>query len=206
MATRKTTPGTPRHPHTGGVTRRRGETLEAALLDAAWDELQAVGYGALTMEAVADRAGTSRAVLYRRWPKKAELVVASLRRRRPILSGEAPDTGSLRGDVVALLTRMSTRLAKTGPEMVYGLLGDYLADAELFDRLRSDVLQIGTEVTMTILKRAADRGEARQDVPSRVAAVPTDLYRNELLLRRTPPDKGVIAEIIDDVFLPLVRP
>jgi AcrR family transcriptional regulator len=206
MATRKTTPGTPRHPHTGGVTRRRGETLEAALLDAAWDELQAVGYGALTMEAVADRAGTSRAVLYRRWPKKAELVVASLRRRRPILSGEAPDTGSLPGDLVARLTRMSTRLAKTGPEMVYGLLGGYLADAELFDRLRSDVLQIGTEVTMTILKRAADRGEARQDVPSRVAAVPTDLYRNELLLRRTPPDKGVIAEIVDDVFLPLVRP
>jgi len=54
--------------HNGGTTRRRGAELEAALLDAAWDELQAVGYAGLTMEAVADRAGTSRAVLYRRWP------------------------------------------------------------------------------------------------------------------------------------------
>src|SRR5580658_5732141 len=99
MPTRTNPPDAPRHPHTGGVTRRRGEALEAALLDAAWDELQLAGYQALTMEAVADRAGTSRAVLYRRWPKKAELVVAALRRHRPILSGDVPDTGSLRGDV-----------------------------------------------------------------------------------------------------------
>jgi AcrR family transcriptional regulator len=206
MATRKTPTATSRHPHTGGVTRRRGEALETALLDAAWEELDAAGYEAMTLEAVADRAGTSRAVIYRRWPKKAELVVAALRRRRPMLSGEVPDTGSLRGDVVALLTRMSTSLAKTGPEMLYGLLGDYLADADLFERLRADVLQIGTEVTTTMLQRAAARGEARPDVSPRVAALPTDLYRNELLLRRTPPDKGVIAEIVDEVFLPLVRP
>jgi AcrR family transcriptional regulator len=206
MATRRTAAETSRHPHTGGVTRRRGEELEAALLDAAWDELQAAGYQAMTMEAVADRAGTSRAVLYRRWPKKAELVVAALRRRRPMLSGEVPDTGSLRGDVVALLTRMSARLAKTGPEMLYGLLGDYLSDAELFDRLRSDVLTIGADVITTMLKRGAERGEASFDVSPRVAALPTDLYRNELFLRRTPPDKAVIDEIVDDVFLPLVRP
>jgi AcrR family transcriptional regulator len=50
-------------PHTGGVTRRRGKALEAALLDPAGDELQLVGYQSLTMDAVADRAGTSRAVL-----------------------------------------------------------------------------------------------------------------------------------------------
>ena len=205
MATPKSSTDAPRHPHTGGVTRRRGEALEAALLDAAWTELQLVGYQALTMEALADRAGTSRAVLYRRWPKKAEIVVAALRRRRPMLSGAVPDTGSLRGDVVALLSRMSTRLDKTGPETLYGLLGDYLADAELFDRLRADVLQIGTEVMTGILKRAAERGEAHPNVIPRVAALPTDLYRNELLLRRTPPDKAAIAEIVDDVFLPLVR-
>ncbi len=195
-----------RHPHSGGRTRRRGAALEEALLDAAWDELQEAGYQAMTMEAVADRAGTSRAVLYRRWPKRAELVVAALRRHRPIISGEVPDTGSLRGDVLTLLTQMSDRLAATGPETVYGLLGDYLGDAELFERLRLDVLQTGTGVMPGILKRAAERGEARPAVPTRVATVPTDLFRNELYLRRAPPDATVIAEIVDDVFLPLVRP
>jgi len=192
--------------HNGGKTRRRGGALEAALLDAAWDELQAVGYAGLTMEAVADRAGTSRAVLYRRWPKRPELVIAALRRHRPMLSGEVPDTGSLRGDVLAVLQRMSRRLAETGPETVYGLLGDYLADAELFLRLHGQVLQIGAEVMTTILKRAADRGEARTGVSSRIATLPTDLFRQELFLRRTPPSEGVITEIVDDVFLPLVRP
>src|SRR5580704_17603611 len=71
------------HAHSGGTTRRRGEALETALLDAAWEELQAVGYAGLTTEAVADRAGTSRAVIYRRWPKRAELVIAALRVHRP---------------------------------------------------------------------------------------------------------------------------
>ncbi len=195
-----------RHPHSGGRTRRRGAALEDALLDAAWDELQASGYQAMTMEAVADRAGTSRAVLYRRWPKRAELVVATLRRHRPIISAEVPDTGSLRGDVLALLTQMSERIAITGPETVYGLLGDYLGDAELFERLRLDVLQTGPGAMAGILNRAADRGEARPGVSARVAAVATELFRNELLLRRSPPDAAVIAGIVDEVFLPLVRP
>jgi len=195
-----------RHPHSGGRTRRRGGALEAALLDAAWDELQAAGYQAMTMEAVADRAGTSRAVLYRRWPRRAELVVAALRRHRPVLSGPVTDTGSLRGDVIALLTRAADRLTAIGPETVYGLLGDYLADAELFERLRLDLLQIGTGTTAAILERAAGRGEARPGIPVRIAAVPTDLFRNELLLRRSAPSVATITEIVDEVFLPLVRP
>ena len=58
--------------------RRRGEVLEKALLDAAWAELTERGYDDLTVDAVATRAGTSRAVLYRRWPSKQELVLATL--------------------------------------------------------------------------------------------------------------------------------
>jgi len=192
--------------HSGGKTRRRGEALEYALLDAAWAELQAAGYAGLTMEAVADRAGTSRAVLYRRWRNRPELVLAVIRRHRPLLSGEIPDTGTLRGDVLALLRRMSSRLAEIGPETVYGLLGDYLSDAGMFARGRDQLLSISAEVMETILKRAADRGEARADVENRVATLPTALFRNELFLARTPPSEGTLVEIVDDVFLPLVRP
>lgn len=190
----------------GGKTRRRGEALEAALLDAAWDELQAAGYAGLTMEAVADRAGTSRAVLYRRWRNRPELVVATMRRHRPMLSGEIPDTGSLRGDVLALLGRMSARLNEIGPDTVYGLLGDYLAHGELFESLQGQVLQISSGVMATILTRAADRGEARRDVSPRIATVPTDLFRNELFRTRAAPPEQVLAEIVDEVFLPLVQP
>jgi AcrR family transcriptional regulator len=192
--------------HSGGKTRRRGEALEHALLDAAWAELQETGYAGLTMEAVADRAGTSRAVLYRRWPSRPDLVIAAIRRSRPMLSGEIPDTGSLRGDVLALLRRMSGRLAEIGAQTVYGLLGDYLGDVGLFARSQQDVLHISAEVMQTILKRAADRGEARPGVERRIATLPTDLFRNELFRSRTPPSEGTLVEIVDDVFLPLVRP
>jgi hypothetical protein len=99
---------------------------------------------------------------------------------------------------------MSERFTATGPETLYGILGDYLADAELFARLSGDVLQIGPDIMTSILNCAAGRGEARPDVTTRVAALPTELFRNELFLRRTPPTPAVIAEIIDDVFLPLV--
>jgi AcrR family transcriptional regulator len=192
--------------HSGGKTRRRGAALENALLDAAWAELQETGYAGLTMEAVADRAGTSRAVLYRRWRNRPELVIAAIRRYRPMLSGEIPDTGSLRGDVLALLRRMSSRLAEIGTETVYGLLGEYLSDAEMFAQGQRQLLDISAEVMGTILKRAADRGEARSDIGARIATLPTALFRNELFLTRNPPSEGTLVEIVDDVFLPLVRP
>src|SRR4051812_21660767 len=83
--------------------RRRGQELEDALLDAAWDELTEQGYDTFTIDAVAARAGTSRPVIYRRWPGKHELVRAAIghnfaKGRRPL-----PDTRTLRGDIVALL-------------------------------------------------------------------------------------------------------
>jgi AcrR family transcriptional regulator len=175
------------------------------LLDAAWDELQAVGYGGLTIEAVADRAGTSRAVLYRRWRNRPELVIAAMRRHRPVISGEVPDTGGLRGDVLALLSRMSARVSDIGLETVYGVLGDYLTDAELFARIQDQFLSIGAETMAIVLGRAADRGEARRDIHPRIATLPTDLFRNELFRARTAPAQDVLAEIVDEVFLPAVR-
>ena len=187
-------------------TRRRGPTLETALLDAAWEELRAVGYAGMTMEAVANRAGTSRAVLYRRWPKRADLFIAVLVRHAPTFPSDVPDTGSLRGDVLTVLEWESEHLARIGIENIYGLLGDYFADAELFSRIHEAVIQVGGGIIGTILTRAADRGEARGDVSPRVVSLPTDLFRHQLFLYRAPPPRDVMVEIVDDVFLPLVRP
>ena len=70
--------------------RRRGEELESALLDAAWEELAAVGFASLTMESVAARAKTGVAVLYRRWPNKDELVLAAIVHYRRTRRVETP--------------------------------------------------------------------------------------------------------------------
>jgi AcrR family transcriptional regulator len=184
--------------------RRRGTGLEQAILDAAWEELAAVGYAAVSMEGVAERVGTSKAVLYRRWRNRAELVLAALRQHRPMLSGEVPDTGSLREDVLTLLRRVSAGIAEIGPATAFGLLDELSAEPEAIAYLHAR--QAGAETMGAILQAAAARGEVRMDrLTPRVEVVPLDLARHELLMTRVPVPDAVLVEIVDEVFLPLVR-
>src|SRR5215510_10510584 len=84
-------------PH--GRTRRRGAALEQAIYDAVLDQLQAVGYVGLTMEGVAARAHTGKAALYRRWPRKEDLVVDALEHTLPSPT-DLPDHGEVRDDLL----------------------------------------------------------------------------------------------------------
>jgi AcrR family transcriptional regulator len=180
-------------------SRRRGALLEDAILDAVWAELNAHGYAALTMEAVAARARTGKAVLYRRWPNRAALVLAAVRRRVVPFSELVPDTGTLRGDVLALLRAMVERYAEVGPTVVNGLL------AEVHD-LRLEILDVIPEAMGTVLGRAVDRGEIEgARITPRITRLPMDLVRHDLLVTRTPPSDAALVEIVDDAFLPLLR-
>jgi len=199
----------PERPGTGpkqppAATRRRGATLEHALLDAAWEELQQSGYPRLTMERVAERAGTSRAVIYRRWRNRPELVIAAMRHHQPVLSGQVPDTGTLRGDTLAVLRRASARITEIGPDTVIGMLSDLLADEEAFELTLDRLLRGGGEVMSEVLDRAAARGETREHISPRVARLPLDLLRHELILTHQPPSQDTLEEIVDEIFLPLV--
>lgn len=181
------------------VRRRRGPELEAAILHATWEELGAVGYMNLTMEGVADRARTGKQVLYRRWRNRAELVLAAMRSRVVSIADDVPDTGELRGDVLAVLERMAHRYHDVGPDVVHGLM------AEARD-IAPESFMIMVGVMETILKRAADRGEIRSGaVGRRITTVPVDLLRHEMLLTSAPVPPSTLVEIVDDVFLPLVR-
>ncbi len=195
-------PGT--EPKGAVATRRRGATLEHALLDAAWQELQESGYAKLTMERVADRAGTSRAVIYRRWRNRPELVIAAMRHRQPVLSGAIPDTGTLRGDTLAVLRRAAARTTEIGPDTVIGMLSDLLSDNEAFDQILDQLLRSGGEVMSSVLDRAAARSETRENISPRIARLPPDLLRHELILTHQPPSQRTLEEIVDEIFLPLV--
>jgi AcrR family transcriptional regulator len=186
------------------ATRRRGATLEHALLDAAWEELQESGYAKLTMERVAERAGTSRAVIYRRWRNRPELVIAAMRHHQPVLSGAIPDTGTLRGDTLAVLRRASARITEIGPNTVIGMLSDLLSDDEAFEQILHQLMRGGGEVMSSVLDRAAARGETREHISPRVARLPLDMLRHELILTHQPPSQRTLEEIVDEIFLPLV--
>ena len=181
------------------VTRRRGAELDTAIMGATWEELSAVGYARLSMEAVAERARTGKQVLYRRWHNRAELVLAALRHRFTSIADDIPDTGELRGDVLAVLRRMVRRFDDFGPDTVHGLM------AEAVD-LGPEVLAVMPDVLGTILKRAAGRGEIRiEAVDRRITTLPADLLRHEMLLTSDPIPEVAITEIVDDIFLPLLR-
>src|ERR1700709_1186688 len=107
------------------ATRRRGAELEAAVLDAAWDILSERGYAALTYEALAQEAKTAKQVIYRRWPTKRELLFALLAHHGSTLPMVAnPDTGSLRGDLLALLRNSSKRINDLAA-ILSGLIGTH---------------------------------------------------------------------------------
>ena len=182
----------------GRQGRRRGAELEGALLKAAWDELRSVGYANLTMEGVAARAGTSKPVIYRRWPNRALLVVAALRQQAPSIADPVPDNGDLREDTLAVLRHLRDRQQSVGLEVVHGLLAD-LRD------LPPDVFDILPNVMVTVLARAKERGEVRPErLTNRVAELPGDLVRHEMLVSPVPVTEEFLIEVVDEVFLPLV--
>lgn len=188
-------------------SRRRGEELEQAILDAAWAELHDVGYARFTMEGVAARAATSKPVIYRRWPNRAELVIAAWGRHRPLTERGAPDTGTLRSDLIALFTRIARRADQMVNEMIAGVMGEAFRHPEvaklLRDRLRNAPL---TAEIDQIVRRAVDRGELPVvQLPPRASRVPLDLIRGESMLFGAPISDATIAELVDDVYLPLLR-
>lgn len=186
--------------------RRRGEELERAILAAAWDRLLELGYGNFTIDAVAEAAGTSRSVLYRRWPDRDALIAATLAYGLQNSRAEVPDTGTLRGDIIEVLRRASTARAQLVPLMSV-LMGSYFsADGVTFAGLRQQLIGERSNGSMDdILDRAVARGEVDPArLTPRVRSVVFDLFRHDLLMTLKPLTEESIAAIVDEVFLPLV--
>lgn len=191
------------------ASRRRGELLESAILQAAWDELSDVGYTHLTMEGVAARAKTNKAVVYRRWPNKARLVIAALHKHLQRPESIVPDTGNLRDDLMGLLRTIAQPMQAIGAETIHGIMVDYVGKeliSTLPQFLHPETEGMLTKAMKTILRNAEARGEVRLDKLSpRVISLPADLLRYELMTTHEPLSEAAISEIIDDIFLPLVR-
>lgn len=199
-------PGARNRQRAGSPARRRGAELEAAILEAAWDELTAVGYPALTMENVAARARTSRAVLYRRWPSRPELVIAALRHRTDFDVPESFDTGSLRGDMLALVGHMSARVGEVAGVLSFLISASFDETGVSPSALRERAVAGDPGAVPGMLRRAAARGEiGRGTVSPRIANVAVDLVRHDLIMKQAPIPDVQLEEVVDDIFLPLVR-
>ena len=185
--------------------RRRGEELEAALLEAAWQELVETGFARLTMESVAARAKTGVAVLYRRWPNKDDLVIAAIHHYGSTHPVEIPDTGSLRDDMIALLSGASTARVSFVAIITAAFSGLLSSTGLTPAQVREKVMADRPTWSDQIFARAHKRGEIDLDrIPPAVLTMPFDLMRHDMLMTYKPiPPERVLA-IVDDLFLPLV--
>ncbi len=187
-----------------GLRRRSGQALVAAILEATIAEVDEVGYADLSMEKVAERARASKASVYRRWPGKVALVVDAVHHALPDPAALA-DTGTLRGDLLAVLRAAGERLAGPAGRAVRGVLGDVLRDPERAEQFRARTRGNSAAMIETVLLRAHRRGELDADaVTRRQREVGPALMRSHFLTNDGPVPDEVIVEIVDEVVLPLL--
>ncbi|WP_406170195.1 TetR/AcrR family transcriptional regulator [Streptomyces sp. NBC_00996] len=143
------------------ITPEREAELYAAVLDL----LREVGYDALTMDAVAARTKSSKATLYRQWGSKAELVVRAMRHSKPGNIADI-DTGSLRGDFLALLAREDDCVMEQNSALMRALAMAVHSNPDLLKAFRELLIEPEIVEMRKVLQRAVDRGEIRPDNPA----------------------------------------
>lgn len=187
-------------------TRRRGEALEHAILGAAVAEISEVGYDSMSMEAVAARAHTGKAALYRRWSAKEDLAVEALQCLLPPC-GEMPETGSVRGDLIELLGRMAAVMTSPAGLAMQSLMGSQQCGPDMIQTVHGRVIEPRKQMMLGVLRRGAERGEVRPDaVTMLVAEVGPALIVQRILGEGPPVGRAFVEEIVDQVVMPLLRP
>jgi AcrR family transcriptional regulator len=183
--------------------RPRDPGVEASILTAVQDLLIESGYPGTTIAAVAHRAHCGRSAIYRRWETKAELVVAAVRALQ--IATEAPDTGTLRGDLLAAALHFAEADERTA-----GVLASILSEIGRDEELREVAYRViggpPVAVLTSVIERWRDRGEVRADAPVAVIAgiVPTAAF-GSVSLRRRALEPAAVTELVDQVILPALR-
>ncbi|HEX3780357.1 MAG TPA: TetR/AcrR family transcriptional regulator [Pseudonocardiaceae bacterium] len=182
----------------------RGKEREDAILHATMRLLARTGYEALTIDAVAARAHASKATIYRRWSGKAELVKAALDAHDSAVDATIPDTGSLRGDLVAVLHGLRGKAVEF-PLAAYEEMARLMdTDADLGDALRRHLADAAPSPLHEPLARAVERGEVGPEVDGELVHEVAEAMLVHRQRRGQELDDAFIERLVDDVLLPLI--
>lgn len=150
-----------------GIGRPRSPQVDAAILEAGFDQLAAVGFDRLTMEAVAERAGVSKATLYLRWSTKEDLVVAVV--DRFVSEIAIPDSGTVEGDLVHMMEDAVRVYGGRPGAVIPGLLSALAYNKRLAETFRGRFLGPRRTALRTVIDRAVRRGEFPESVDRELA-------------------------------------
>jgi len=184
--------------------RPRDPRRREAILAAAIALVAEVGYDRVTVDALAARAGVSKPTIYRRWPGgKPEILADAIRVKRAD-AGALPDTGSLRGDLLALLGAVIGGL-REDMHLAAGLLSQLRCSNELAQLFRDEVVADERHRYDVLLARATQRGELDGPVTPLFADIAGSVIFTRALIAGDPLDRAFLEELVDGVLLPILR-
>ena len=187
--------------------RKRDPSRDAEILDAALEVLAETGYDGMTIDMVAARAKAGKATVYRRWASKAELVIDAVAcmKQNDISTDTLPDTGTLRGDLVAMVKPRTIEDAQQKLRVMAGLMSLLGQSPELAEAAREAIVEPRMAVNRMFLRRAIDRGEISPDVDiERIAAISQSMGAFRMLMEQKPVDREFVISVIDGIVLPAV--
>ena len=180
--------------------RPRSERAHRAILQAANDLLESEEFAAVTVEAIAERAGVSKATVYRWWPNRAAVVMDGF---LSIVSSQVPfpHTGRAREDIRIHMRRLAEAFSGKIGSTVAALIAEGQSDPELAEALRSRWLSVRREEAREILVLGIERGELREDIDPEVAVdVLYGPIYYRLLVGHAPLDNDFADALADHVF------
>jgi AcrR family transcriptional regulator len=188
------------------VGRKRDHARDAPILDAALAVLAESGYEGMTVDMVAARAGAARATVYRRWATKADLVLAAAARLSETDVGldQLPDTGSLRGDVVAMFVPDTVEEQQLRLRVLTALLLLSKTDKRLAEAATGAGIGPWIEANRVLMQRAVDRGEfPAADIATLAQVIPMMCICRAVQLE--PITREFSLALLDGVIIPALR-
>jgi AcrR family transcriptional regulator len=191
-------------PRKPGCLRPRVEgERETQVLEATLDLLAEVGYDRLTMDAVAGRARAGKATLYRRWSSKSSLVVDAILQSKEALQAPEVDTGSLRGDLIAMSCSHGGLTDTRSARVMAGVVTALHHDPELAVEFRTRVVGPKTATARAVFERARERGEITADLDlDLMAPALAGIVLHRSFVLGLPADEKTVARVVDEIILP----
>jgi AcrR family transcriptional regulator len=186
--------------------RKLDHSRDAVILDAALAVLAESGYDGMTIDMVAARAGAARATVYRRWATKADLVLEAVARmsRTDADLDQLPDTGSLRGDMVAMILPQTIEEQQLRIQVLTALLALSKTDHRLAEAAAGAGIGPWVEANRVLIQRAVDRGEfPPADVEMLALVIPMMCICRAV--QQEPITREFSLALIDGVIIPALR-
>jgi AcrR family transcriptional regulator len=187
--------------------RKRDHTRDPEILAAAVEVLAEEGYDGMTVDMVAARAKAGKGTLYRRWPSKAELVIDAVAcmKRGDLQEQALPDTGTLRGDLVAMIRPHSLEENERKLKVMAGLMSMLSRTPELAQAANAAIVEPRAAAIRVLMRRAVERGEisASCDIDA-LSLISPSMTAYRALIMREPVDRAFLVSLIDGVILPAV--